>query len=190
MHSQVLHLASPVFAAMLGSDMAEHRTKRIKVDTEVASFKEFKEFYKLLTPVRGRRVIISKANVDHLLRLSEYYQVVSVKDECAELLEQLPVSVSRLLQARTYQLQRQYKRCLFEISECLPAHKFDELLGNPDVMKDLLVEAQQYSAHVQKVLRSKSVVVPPRRVRLPKRVALKSDSDAESSSSSSSSEGE
>ena len=70
----------------LDSVEAEHHTKRIKVDVEVADFNEFKEFYKLLTPVRGRRVVICEANVDHMLRLSEYYHASAVKYECETVL--------------------------------------------------------------------------------------------------------
>lgn len=147
-HSMVLQLASPVFHSMLTSGMDECNTKCIKVNADIASFRQFKEFYRLLTPVRGRTIQISATNVDYLLRLSEYYQVVHVKHECERCLDKLPVTVPRLLQASEFDLKRQYRRCVIEIARSYENHSPDSLEAHPKIMLDLLKELRNHCKHM------------------------------------------
>lgn len=139
--SQLLRLASPVFNRMLVSNMKEAQKSIIKV--EVASKTEFKIFYDLLEPCSWSKDKISKANVDALLAISDYYQVDVVKQGCEQFLLGLPATGDRLLQAHKHGLNKQYQRCIVSIAE---AGTKDDLLilhGHPDVLLEVALEQQQ-----------------------------------------------
>ncbi|CAE7821290.1 bath-38, partial [Symbiodinium sp. KB8] len=130
--SQLLRLASPVFNRMLVSNMKEAQKSIIKV--EVASKTEFKIFYDLLEPCSWSKDKISKANVDALLAISDYYQVDVVKQGCEQFLLGLPATGDRLLQAHKHGLNKQYQRCIVSIAEAGTKDDLLVLHGHPDVL--------------------------------------------------------
>jgi len=140
-HSQVLALASPVFASMLTSPMAEAGTKRINVDT--SGKKEFTVFYQLINPLSARITHVTKDNVDAVLNLADYYQVEHLKQECEEVLLSLEPSVGRLLQADQHFLMRQYNRCADAIAKTFPSHDFSSLVPHPTVFMDVFKRSQE-----------------------------------------------
>ena len=75
-HSQILCLASPVFDAMLHTEMQEGSNKRFKVDH--ASKDAFVEFYSCLLPCAKLPQLISADNVENILPLADYYQVCDI----------------------------------------------------------------------------------------------------------------
>lgn len=146
-HSVLLRLASPVFEAMLSTDMAEKESRRVRV--EAASFEDFAEFYKFLLPLRGRTMKLSESNVDSMLAISDYYQVEPLKEECAAVLEGLPVSVPRLLQAHRHGLRRQYERCAEAIGQCFHKHDLTLLSRHTDILMDVVLRSQLCYAAMQ-----------------------------------------
>ena len=134
LHSQVLAMASPVFKAMLSTDMKEAASKRI--DIEIATVEGFKEFYAFLTPGPSRKVKVSGKNVEQLLEISAYYQVEFLRDECENFLLGTPGSVNSLLLASKYNVEKLYRHCL---SSC---HKWMEsslkpLEAHPKILMDV-----------------------------------------------------
>lgn len=94
--SHLLRLVSPVFEAMMATNMEEHQKTRIKV--KVCQKSQFEDFYRLIQPLRPQDVRVTAATVDHVLTIADYYQVQAVKEECDRVLLQLPATVSRLVQ--------------------------------------------------------------------------------------------
>mmetsp|Transcript_125649 Transcript_125649/g.355419 ORF Transcript_125649/g.355419 Transcript_125649/m.355419 type:complete len:219 (-) Transcript_125649:26-682(-) len=133
-HSQVLCLASPMFDAMLQSGMQERSTKRFKVDG--ASAKEFRAFYSCMLPFAKAKELISEANVDTILALSDYYQVPCIKSTCADVYRELPITASRLQLAKKHGLDEVYKKWCNTIAED-PQFNLEELQGNAEVLMDL-----------------------------------------------------
>mmetsp|Transcript_135750 Transcript_135750/g.378244 ORF Transcript_135750/g.378244 Transcript_135750/m.378244 type:complete len:243 (+) Transcript_135750:123-851(+) len=140
-HSLILCLASPVFNAMLSTDMVEKDGRRVRV--EAASREDFAEFYRFLLPLCGRSMSLSERNVDSLLTLSDYYQVEPLKEECERFLEALPVSVPRLLQAHRHGLRRQYERCAEAIAQSFHEHDMSVLSRHNDIMLDVVLRSQR-----------------------------------------------
>ena len=88
-HSQILSLASPVFAAMLRSEMIEGKSKRIRIQERKR--KDFLlHFYEFLHPLQCRMKEISDANVEEVLEISHYYEVRWLVDECIAAFVALP----------------------------------------------------------------------------------------------------
>mmetsp|Transcript_63407 Transcript_63407/g.136401 ORF Transcript_63407/g.136401 Transcript_63407/m.136401 type:complete len:252 (+) Transcript_63407:141-896(+) len=138
-HSAVLS-SSPVFDAMLRNDMLEGRTKRISIDR---CEKEYRVFRSFLQPVTGRKASIVKGNVNFLLEWFHYYQVAPLVHECEVFLLSQPVSIDRLIQAKTFHLKKQYKRCLTEVAEQFVSMPGVEVLvDDADLMRELLPLAQ------------------------------------------------
>lgn len=140
--SQVLRLASPVFDGMLASAMEEARNKRIKVD--IVSKPVFATFYKLTLPGKWSPSEVTKANVDRLLVLSDYYQVEFLKSVCEDLLIALPATVSLLLQARKHGLSKQYARCVREVAHDDSLEELKPLEATPEVLMDVAVVMRQH----------------------------------------------
>mmetsp|Transcript_158872 Transcript_158872/g.280677 ORF Transcript_158872/g.280677 Transcript_158872/m.280677 type:complete len:214 (+) Transcript_158872:22-663(+) len=139
-HSLLLCLASPVFDAMWNSGMSESREKFVKI--EVATKDEFANFYEMLKPISGRKVSITSLNVSSLLTLSEYYQIENMKEECVEFLNQSPITVCLLVQAKLHKLDELYAKCLNGVVETFDCQNFDSLLGHEDVAIDVMQKAQ------------------------------------------------
>ena len=97
--SVLLRLASPVFNRMLESGMKEAQQRVIKLDVAVATKQDFESFYALLGPGAWSMEKVSEDNIDGLLSMSDYYQVDFMKDACIKMLDHLPVTGNRLLQA-------------------------------------------------------------------------------------------
>merc|ERR1711871_232718 len=81
--SHVLRLASPVFDAMLSANMQESHSKRIEVD--IGSPEEMKELYSFLLP-NGRSKRVDANNVEGIFKLSDYYQIKHLQEECERFL--------------------------------------------------------------------------------------------------------
>ena len=113
--SVLLRLASPVFNRMLESGMKEAQQRVIKLDVAVATKQDFESFYALLGPGAWSMEKVSEDNIDGLLSISDYYQVDFMKDACIQMLDHLPVTGNRLLQAQKCGLKRQRERCLHEL---------------------------------------------------------------------------
>jgi len=146
-HSAVLALASPVFAALLRSHMREGLTKVLELPGK--SKEEFEIFLAFLRPASRRRV--TEDNVDILLPWFDEYQVETLKAECEDMLLGMPCSVSRLLQAKSVNLQRQYQRCLDEFPPANFIAGFAELTAEPEIVRDLLPYVQEKAASLGKI---------------------------------------
>mmetsp|Transcript_86399 Transcript_86399/g.252840 ORF Transcript_86399/g.252840 Transcript_86399/m.252840 type:complete len:215 (-) Transcript_86399:57-701(-) len=139
--SQVLRLASPVFAAMLASEMDEAVSKRVKV--EVSSKEQFAGFYKLLLPGSWDPSQVTVRNVDFLLALSDYYQVEFVKQGCEARLNVLTATVPRLIQAQRHGLQKQYGRCLQEVAQKASQKDLKALEATPGILMEVTFEMRR-----------------------------------------------
>jgi len=133
-HSAIVGLASPVFAALLTSGMQEGLAKKVELPGKIKE--EFQMFLSFLKPLSRERVNVS--NVDKLLPWFDEYQVCVLKDECEDLLLKQPVSISRLLQAHRFLLTKQYRRCIEGLSFQEFVGGFEEFAGMPDVLQDVL----------------------------------------------------
>ena len=65
---------------MFDSQMQEAATHRIVIKHAIVD--QFREFYQIMLPLVGCKVVISSTSIDNLLTLSDYYQVQSLEDEC------------------------------------------------------------------------------------------------------------
>jgi len=140
-HSQVLSLASPVFAAMLASDMQEGQGQRI----EVAQFDkiDFEQFYEFLLPASSRCMKVSESNFEMLCALSDYYQVDALKCECAELLRTLDASIPCLLLAHRYGFEDIYAKFTKNLAHDIHKHDIGQLEGHSKVLMDLMTQVQK-----------------------------------------------
>ena len=128
----LLGLASPVFAALL----CEGPERRIQLPGK--SKEEFELFLAFLRPCSVHRV--NKDNVDILLPWSDDYEVAGLKSKCENVLLTMPVTVSRLLQARKMNLHEQYRRCLTGLPEVDFKTSFETLVKESDVLQELVKE--------------------------------------------------
>ena len=128
----LLGLASPVFAALL----CEGPERRIQLPGK--SKEEFELFLAFLRPCSVHRV--NKDNVDILLPWSDDYEVAGLKSKCENVLLTMPVTVSRLLQARNMNLHEQYRRCLTGLPEVDFKTSFETLVKESDVLQELVKE--------------------------------------------------
>jgi len=143
-HSATLARASPVFAAMLRSEMKEGSTRRITLEGK--SKEEYITFLGFLQPVSGRKAWIDDKNVDFLLKWFHEYQVDPLVRECEELLLGRPVTLDALIQAKVYGLQEQYRRCLEEVASKFAELKIELLVDHPDIMRDLIPSMKKAAA--------------------------------------------
>lgn len=133
-HSVLLGLASPVFAALLCNPTREGIERKIELPDK--SKDEFLLFMSFLRPGSGRRV--DKDNVDTLLPWFDHYAVSALKAECETVLLTLPVTVARLVEAHKMRLDKQYERCLVELPPKEFKVSFQELVEESDVLQDLV----------------------------------------------------
>lgn len=133
-HGVILAFASPVFAALLRSEMREGLARR--VDLPGKSKAEFEMFMAFLRPCSRQQV--DESNIDQMLPWFDEYQVAVLKERCEELLLNTPVSSQRLLQAHRYQLKRQYARCLEKLPFSSFQNDFEEIASSPEVLKAVL----------------------------------------------------
>ena len=138
--SAVLRLASPVFEAMFTSGMVEGREKAFRV--VVASRREFHDFYGFMLPGEARAMQITETNVESLLLLSDYYQVVHLKAECVRMLCRLPASPHLLLQAHKYNLHDLFERCIEDLAR-EPTTDVRAFKDYPDILICLCTEVQR-----------------------------------------------
>jgi hypothetical protein len=132
-HSALLGLASPVFAAMFTSGMREAQTKRLELQGKDKD--EFELVMSFLRPLSAGQV--SVANVDVLLPWACEYQMLFLKERCEQTLLMLPCSASRLVDAKLWDLQEQYERCLTELTYVQFVGEFDILAAEGEVLVDL-----------------------------------------------------
>eukprot|EP00420_Gonyaulax_spinifera_P022546 CAMPEP_0197907044 /NCGR_PEP_ID=MMETSP1439-20131203/63932_1 /TAXON_ID=66791 /ORGANISM="Gonyaulax spinifera, Strain CCMP409" /LENGTH=182 /DNA_ID=CAMNT_0043528447 /DNA_START=51 /DNA_END=602 /DNA_ORIENTATION=+ len=135
-HSATLAGASPVFAAMLRSEMKEGSTRRIRLEGK--SRTEFLTFLSFLQPGSSRQAQIDDKNIDFLLAWFHEYQVEPLLRECEEFLLGKPVSVDRLIQAKVYGFHRQYRRCLEEVASKFHVVHVELLLDHTEIMRDCI----------------------------------------------------
>mmetsp|Transcript_50017 Transcript_50017/g.100699 ORF Transcript_50017/g.100699 Transcript_50017/m.100699 type:complete len:215 (-) Transcript_50017:160-804(-) len=144
--SQVLSIASPVFAGMLESGMAEARNKRIKVSN--ASRTEFASFCELLMPGAWSPAKLTKENLDGILTLSDYYQVDFLKAACEAALLAHPVTVPRLVQAHTHGLKKQYERCIKALAQWGCEEELTPLEEHPRILMELTLKMRASGAEL------------------------------------------
>lgn len=113
-NSVILCMASPVFEAMLTSNMKESQTQEIQASN--FSLKDFDTFYNFLVPGHGRAMSITDSNVEQMLKLSDYYQVLPIKGECETFLLGAKPTLQRLLLTKQHNLQTCYERYADAIS--------------------------------------------------------------------------
>lgn len=141
LHSQMLRAASPVFDAMLGSDMKESQMRRIEVT--IATRDEFLLFYELIQPFAWDPSKVAEENFETLLKISSYYQVEPLKQRCASILDALPATVSRLMLARKHGLTEQTEKFVYELATNLSVETANELKADPSVVKEVLDPVSQ-----------------------------------------------
>lgn len=139
-HSQVLRIASPVFNAMFTSGMTEATTRRIEID--LASKDDFHDFYKCLLPGGSSDLMlalsINAETIGSMLALSDYYQIIFLKDACIRVLEGCPGTTANLILAKKYGLSELYKKFLQDVMSCRPKQDFTILRGHSDILIDCL----------------------------------------------------
>lgn len=133
-HSQLLELASPVFAERLRAASEDGPVRGIELPGKRR--REFELFLEFLRPLSRHRINVS--NVDAMLPWCDEYQVISLKEECEEILLRMPVSGARLVQARVFGLHKQYQRCLKELTAAQFQSDFEELVSVPGAVQELL----------------------------------------------------
>eukprot|EP00415_Alexandrium_ostenfeldii_P002570 UN2570 len=82
--------------------------------------------------------MLSADTVDMVVELAEKCAFGGLKAACEEVLLSLPPTVKRLLQAHALTLERQYTRCLSEVTAREMICDMESLAGRPAVLKDLL----------------------------------------------------
>jgi len=149
-NSGILAAASPVFAAMLSSDMVEGRTRKVRLEDK--SKEAIESFLRIIHPVSGRLVKITADNIDGLVPLFEEYQVEGFTEECEAALLGFPASFDRLAFARRFGFDRAARRLVDELAEQFPNIPLPKDDGGPacgssnDVLCDFvkkLAEVQQ-----------------------------------------------
>lgn len=137
-HSALLGLTSPVFAAMLRSCMQEGRSRRMELPGK--SKEDLELFMSFLHPLQ--RAHIDESNVYKMLPWFDEYQITPLKDECEALLLRLPVTTDLLLQAHRFHLQKLYNTCLEEFTPRLFLDSFEKLALCPEVLRALVPRLQ------------------------------------------------
>eukprot|EP00811_Abedinium_folium_P004678 NODE_14308_length_1116_cov_6.084934.p1 GENE.NODE_14308_length_1116_cov_6.084934~~NODE_14308_length_1116_cov_6.084934.p1 ORF type:complete len:241 (+),score=65.13 NODE_14308_length_1116_cov_6.084934:61-783(+) len=160
-----MSLSSPVFRAMLLSDMKEGKTKRIELSGK--SKEDYVVFQPFMLPrcVNTEDQNITMENVDVVLPWFHEYGMERMLKDCETLLMTQQVTAKRFNQAVTYDLFDQCSRCLEVVARrfiymeledlrnpkamhTLIAHRFPEinldvLRDDPEVMQTLLLAVQQ-----------------------------------------------
>ena len=99
----LLGSASPVFAAMLCSDMKEKYDRSLILPGKTKE--DLQLFVEFVRPLSCKK--IDRNNVDRMLPWFDEYQVHKLKEDCQALLLSLPVDLDRLLQAHRFALKEQ-----------------------------------------------------------------------------------
>lgn len=146
-HSAVLGLASPVFAAMLCCQMQEARTKSLKLPGKRRE--EFDLFVSLLRPASSAQV--SAENVDILIPWVCEYQVSKLWEDCEKVLVTLKVTAERLVQAHVHGFTKQCARCKAEMTYDEFADNFEHLAHHKDVLMDLLPSLTKQQPALQQI---------------------------------------
>uniref|UniRef100_A0A6U6TVA8 BTB domain-containing protein n=1 Tax=Zooxanthella nutricula TaxID=1333877 RepID=A0A6U6TVA8_9DINO len=141
--SHVLSLASPVFRAMLASELREGLTKRVRISAEVGTQEAFHAFYKILLPGIGLLQPLTHSSIDSMVAMSHYYQVDAVKRVCEIwLLRQMnddtadDVLIKRVCQAHVNRLDKLRERCINLIAERANI-ELSPLAKHPDLLLDV-----------------------------------------------------
>lgn len=132
-HRLILRMNSPVFKAMLTSQLKEATSKEIplpeKKTSEVLDFLKHIYYQHVQDPVE-----ITLGNVEHLLKLSDEYQVKLIFDPCIKFLKDLPVTGKNVMQlwmlANLYDLD-------------------DVCCGCNNFLKDLKLKALSETVHLE-----------------------------------------
>eukprot|EP00746_Dinoflagellata_sp_MGD_P026528 gnl/MRDRNA2_/MRDRNA2_162540_c0_seq1.p1 gnl/MRDRNA2_/MRDRNA2_162540_c0~~gnl/MRDRNA2_/MRDRNA2_162540_c0_seq1.p1 ORF type:complete len:303 (+),score=56.65 gnl/MRDRNA2_/MRDRNA2_162540_c0_seq1:86-994(+) len=146
-HAAQLGLASPVFAAMLTSNMREGLSYRIELPDK--SKEEFMMFMTFLRPVS--RVHVTVENVDQMLPWFDEYQIATLKEDCESLLLTLPVTSERLLQAYKFDLEKLYSYCLKNFTSEQLLFDFEKFVKEPSVLRDVMPIAEEKTPKVRHV---------------------------------------
>ena len=154
-HSQILSLASPVFAAMLSSEMIEGKTKQITIHERKR--RDFlSHFYEFLHPLLCRMKEITGANVEIVLEIAHYYQVRWLVDECIAAYVALPYhqevhTVARACRFRDLGITELYDHFVEMIATTLWQVEPSDFRGDSAVARDLISRAQQIIAENRRV---------------------------------------
>uniref|UniRef100_A0A7S2L2S8 BTB domain-containing protein n=1 Tax=Zooxanthella nutricula TaxID=1333877 RepID=A0A7S2L2S8_9DINO len=132
-HSAILRVASPVIDAMFEAGMKESRCKTIKVSADLASRAQFEEFYAILLPLGSKGLRITKDNVAHLFRISDFYQIEGVRSECVAFLCTLDPTVAWITFAHKHGLKEIYSSMVAKLDtvtkdDLAQAKEFPEVL--------------------------------------------------------------
>ena len=152
-HSYLLRMVSPVFEAMFSSTMVEGESKRFVVD--VASKDQFSTLCSWLHPLSGRKVLIKEENVDYMLKLSNYYQIDELKEQCRSFLLRLVyagppprsapkgVTVARLLLAQEAGLKDIVERFIPLIGHYLDEFDLSPLDDHPQILAAVIANVKK-----------------------------------------------
>jgi hypothetical protein len=132
-HPALLGLVSPVFAAMLCTDMHEKHQQKLNLPGKTKD--DLQLFLEFVRPLSRKYVDVG--TVDRMLPWFDEYEVKGMKEECHALLLTLPVNSQRLLQADRYGLAKQYERCVKALSFQEYKTGFADLAAVPSVLQDV-----------------------------------------------------
>ena len=144
--SQILELASPVFANMLNSAMKEGSGTSIKLPGKNKS--ELETFYNSLHICTMKP--LTKENAKFLAQWADEYQVDALKNQCEEfLMEHLPADAFGFQHAVKCNLKKRTQQCLDVMKEKLEDHVNDlrVLVGR---------ECQEHLAHLWPLILQKA----------------------------------
>nr|ABI14179.1 tramtrack [Pfiesteria piscicida] len=137
-NSSVLALASPVFRAMLASNMSEAASKRVELK-ELGSPEGFLSFYMWLVPFGSAQQKLTLETIDDVLVFADYYEVGPLKEQCEQFLLTLEPSIKRLLQSEKHGLSKLRQKCVAHVSTSI-----QEDLALLKSHPDLLLEVAQH----------------------------------------------
>eukprot|EP00929_Paragymnodinium_shiwhaense_P055984 TRINITY_DN28020_c0_g1_i3.p1 TRINITY_DN28020_c0_g1~~TRINITY_DN28020_c0_g1_i3.p1 ORF type:complete len:243 (-),score=50.46 TRINITY_DN28020_c0_g1_i3:343-1071(-) len=143
--ASALAAGSPVLRAMLVSPMKEGVTKVIDLPGKsAAEYAIFRQFFRTRAAINSGALSI--ANVDAMLPWFHEYQMSKMLRESEEIVMNQPVTTERLVQAYTYDLVGQYKRCLESVAERFADMYVGGLESHPQIMADLLAALKEDQA--------------------------------------------
>jgi len=142
-HSLILRLCSPLFDAMLQSDMQESKSSRVAV--KVCSKAEFEEFYNSVLPFGHLNSRLTPENVDSMLAISDFYQVGPLRSECAAFMSTVPATLPRLVLAWKLGLAEQYGEFLAQLAPTLDRADALRLSAYPDIAVDMMLQMRRHT---------------------------------------------
>lgn len=133
-HSAYLGSSSPVFAALLTSNMREGLSRKLELPGK--SKEELEMFLSFLRPLS--RVRVTAENVDQMLPWFDEYQIMMLKKDCESVLLDLPVTTDRLMQAHKFCLEKLYRQCLYRLTYSQFLADFEKFANEVEVLREVM----------------------------------------------------